>query len=588
MAEFDPDAYLNELNKPAGGGGFDPDSYLKQFGPSSGDVTDSGSLSKHAGNLSRIAGETGKEAWRTTAETAQGVGENLSGAFAKPTVEPDEGFWAGYGRDVAAVPGKAWKFAKGAAGVAGLPLAPVIGAATNLVGREIMAPTIQKLGEYISPEQAKNTSVEQIYEDIRPDVASAVGTTMPGAAKTPAGVAIPWPQAAGKTPPMMTSPPAAGPDVVRQAARNVLDAEGVGYTAGQLSGNKSAQYREAASGTRAEIRRQESLEQLTTAISKRIGENTPNIHEAVQQARPRISQNIENSAKQINVEVTPKLLRTIYDLKNEAIRRGHSPTDSLVKEIEAMGQTTLNAFNVVHRRGKPPGFELPGQSFHELIRKNSHIADSVNMAGPVGMAARQLQRALFDAAEATASPQALAAFRKARREYANLMSIEHVASAAGPDAAAGLLTPSHVRQLATHRHHSDYARGRGDFNDLARASNQVLTTLPNSGTAQRFFAGAPARVSGGMIGGGLGGGMASLPGVAGGTAAGMVAGPWVQGRMIMSRPYQEAAKRRWESRQVKAAARDPQRVRRLSLPMSLRAAGSADRDRITKSNPYAP
>ena len=33
MAEFDPDAYLSSVNKPArSGAGFDPDSYLKEFG----------------------------------------------------------------------------------------------------------------------------------------------------------------------------------------------------------------------------------------------------------------------------------------------------------------------------------------------------------------------------------------------------------------------------------------------------------------------------------------------------------------------------------------------------------------------------
>lgn len=524
-----------------------------------------------------------QEAVRGTKEQAEGAWENLSGAFARRKPEPNEGFWEGYGRDVAEVPGKAWKFAKGAAGAAGLPLAPVLGGATSLVGRGVVAPAIQKAGEFINPEAAKNTNPEQIYEDIRGDVTTALGAAKPRGT-------LP-----GQTPGMLPARPSAPPDTARQAARNVLDREGVEYTAGQLSGNMGSKYREAMAGVPADLQRQRSLEQLTRSAARRIGEDTPNIHEAVQTARPRIVNDLENATQKLVVHSDPKLMGELINIEKEAIQRGHAPDSPIVREIQAMRDNVLGAFNVP-MKGNRARLEMPGKNFHELIRKDSHIESSVSTPGPVGIAARQIQRALFDAAERTATRQGtqpgkgaqktLADFRDARHKYANLKAIEDVASSAGADVASGLLSPSHIRQLATFRNKSDYARGRGDFNDLARASNHLLTPLPNSGTTQRLLAGAPARLLGGILGGGLGAGTTGVVGGAGGAALGAAAAPWLQGHVLMSRPVQNLAKRRWDRKQDNAARRDSQRSGRLAIPLAVEAAALSEHKR--NPNPFAP
>ena len=184
--EFDPDAFLKEhASAPSG---FDPDAFLKEH--ATPELTGVRSAANGVANAIKGMGE---EAVRSTQEAAQGVGENLSGAFSHPQPKPGEGFWSGYARDVAETPGKAWQAVKGIAGAAGLPLAPAYGAAKSLIGREVMAPLIHKAGEYINPEVAAKQNPEDIYQDVREDVGTALGTVAPGSMKS---AKIPVPSAA--------------------------------------------------------------------------------------------------------------------------------------------------------------------------------------------------------------------------------------------------------------------------------------------------------------------------------------------------------------------------------------------------------
>src|SRR5262245_38354685 len=100
--------------------------------------------------------------------------------------------------------------------------------------------------------------------------------------------------------------------------------------------------------------------------------------------------------------------------------------------------------------------------------------------------------------------QALEDFQQARRHWANMLALAPASSGAGETAASGILTPAAVRRAATFRETSDYARGRGDFNELARSSNMLMTSLPQSGTQPRMMAQIPSKLIGGGIGG-LGG-----------------------------------------------------------------------------------
>jgi hypothetical protein len=83
------------------------------------------------------------------------------------------------------------------------------------------------------------------------------------------------------------------------------------------------------------------------------------------------------------------------------------------------------------------------------------------------------------------SPQDAAAWRQLNREYSAQEVLKKTASRAGEATAEGQITPSNLRNVIAGEDRSGYAQGRGQFNELARAGVQVMTPLPNSGTAPR-------------------------------------------------------------------------------------------------------
>jgi hypothetical protein len=135
-------------------------------------------------NLPQPIVDASNEAQRTTSEAFGSAKQDLSESLSPRKGARDEGFWEGYGRDLLETPARFGKFARGLATAAGVPLAPAYGAAKSLVGRP-MASAIHTAGQYINPEVAAQQTPGSIYEDIREDVGSALGTVAGRAAQTP-------------------------------------------------------------------------------------------------------------------------------------------------------------------------------------------------------------------------------------------------------------------------------------------------------------------------------------------------------------------------------------------------------------------
>lgn len=122
-----------------------------------------------------------EEALRTTQETMKGAAQDFRDSLLPRQGHPGEGFWEGYGKDLAAIPSRAGKLVRGIGAAATAPLAPLYGAGKSLIGRP-MAHAIHSAGEVINPEAAAKHTPEDIYQDIREDVGSALGTTSLGSA----------------------------------------------------------------------------------------------------------------------------------------------------------------------------------------------------------------------------------------------------------------------------------------------------------------------------------------------------------------------------------------------------------------------
>ncbi len=144
-----------------------------------------------------------------------------------------------------------------------------------------------------------------------------------------------------------------------------------------------------------------------------------------------------------------------------------------------------------------------------------------------------LDNAMGRSIPAGSADQAL--WQATRREYGAQKTIEKAASKAGEATAEGQIVPANLRNtVATGNNRGAYARGEGDFSELARAGAGVMGQMPQSGTAPR----AAIHTIAALLGGGAGavGGAGVGSGI--GAAAGAVAGPALAGRTLMSGPVQ--------------------------------------------------
>ena len=307
----------------------------------------------------------------------------------------------------------------------------------------------------------------------------------------------------------------------RNAAAAVLDAEGVTLTAGMRTQNKSLGYMESELGGAAYGDRLiKTQEEFTGAALRRVGVNE-------QRATPALINRVEdetgamfnavaarNSAIPVNIQATAADMATV---------RGHyrnilgAPFPQVEDGIQRFATVLANNNGT-----------LPGTAYQAL---RSDLLAQSRSAGDY-----QLRRALSELTQAldanvsrALSTADRAVWDAARHRWSNLLVIRNAVNSSSEAAMSGLITPANLKAAADQQQKFAVVRGRGEFAELARAGNQLLKNLPQSGTAPR----AAARAIPAIVGGAIGGGIGSIPGMMIGAAA-----PWLAGRAIMSRPGQ--------------------------------------------------
>ena len=171
---------------------------------------------------------------------------------------------------------------------------------------------------------------------------------------------------------------------------------------------------------------------------------------------------------------------------------------------------------------------MDGRQYQGIRSRLSRMAKSAGSNDPeFGNALRGLRNALDDAFRRQVRPEDADALDTARRQWGNLKTVERAVTGGGEGAAFGRATPAQLRQsIASGNNRGAYARGEGDFAELARAGQGVMTPLPNSGTGQRTAISS-------MLGGGAVGALID-PTIVGAA----VAAPAVASRALWSRPGQ--------------------------------------------------
>lgn len=312
----------------------------------------------------------------------------------------------------------------------------------------------------------------------------------------------------------------------RAALVNALRNEGIDVSAGQATGNRPLQWMESTlgdlpgSGGRAAELQTRQGEQFTAAALRRAGEDanraTP---EVIDRAFNRIGADFDALAGRNTLHMDPQFVTDLVDTAREyhamvppAMR---SPVvENIVRDI---GQTQAQ------NNG-----QIAGEAYQALRSRLDRAAR--NSPDPQLRAAlRGIRGSLDDAMERSiqaTNPADAGAWQQARNQYRNLMVLEKAATGAGSATAEGLISPSQLRNATVVAHgRRNYARGQGDFAELARAGEAVMKPLPNSGTAPRMYMQHLASA----LSGGAGASIAGLPGAIAGAAV-----PAAAGRGLMS------------------------------------------------------
>lgn len=316
----------------------------------------------------------------------------------------------------------------------------------------------------------------------------------------------------------------------RTAAVQTLRDEGVTeLTAGQTTGRKALRYFESEKGgaTGANMMERQG-EQFTAAALRRAGVNsnraTP---EVIDEAFTRIGGEFDGLAARNNLQFDAHLNRDLVNVFQDY---------TALVPPNARAPIVENMLNDLVQSSRSLGGTFAGESYQAIRSRLDKAARSSRVNDPqLSEALFGIRNALDTAMErsiARSNPTDLGAWREARRQYRNMLVIENAATAAGENAALGLISPAALRTASKHQGKRAYARGQNEFADLARSGVAVMNPLPQSGTAPRLAAQGLMTGVGALAGGGTTG---TAEGGALGALAGLL-GPRALARVAMSRP----------------------------------------------------
>lgn len=236
--------------------------------------------------------------------------------------------------------------------------------------------------------------------------------------------------------------------------------------------------------------------QFDTALSRTVGQNTPNVAEALRRAETQLGNAFEQTLTQNGVKYDQQLLQKLVGNLDEA--RVELGANS--KEYARLVDITNDMFDRA-KQTAGGALEMDGQAAYHIKKVLDRIGDSADTS--LAYHARQMKASLMDALDRSLGPRQAAEFAKVRQQYGNMLTLQGMV----PHGAEGSVSPA---RLAS-------AKGlRGELSDLADIAGQFLKTRESPhGAMQRVVLGAGA--------GGLAlGAPAAIPYLAAGAAAGRV------------------------------------------------------------------
>jgi hypothetical protein len=329
-------------------------------------------------------------------------------------------------------------------------------------------------------------------------------------------------------------------DPMRTRMAGVLDQEGVALTAGDRTGSRAIRYAESVSqttpfaGRRLTGVKEQQAEQFTRAALRRAGIQADRAEPAViDQAFQRIGGEFQAVGSAAMVPITP----TVQSRLDQIVRNYERITEPSM--VNPLPRSIIDDVQAVVGRSSQVGTPAALDGARYLGWRSDIGAAARGARDPrTERVLYDIQRVLDDGAEQylrSTNPQMADRMRTARQEYRNILVLEKAVNGAGENAALGLISPAQLAQATKQLQGGrNYARGRGDYAELARAGDALLRPMPQSGTAERIMMQS--------IGAGAGGLAAGAPGVAAGMA----------GQAIVGRVLQNPATQAYLGNQVAA------------------------------------
>lgn len=327
----------------------------------------------------------------------------------------------------------------------------------------------------------------------------------------------------------------------RQRLIDLMGREGIPVTAGQATGNpwlrgiESAMEQLPLTSGPARARNIAAEEAFTRAATRHAGSETPTVTpDVLNDLRNRIGQRIETIANRNRLEWTPEFDADVRAMR-DALR-------FLPEEVAAPIARRIDELHDVVRL-PPPGSNrqtnayIDGATYRRIdsqLGRAARATDNGDRRTALSDLREMLRRHMDDSISRNGSPEDVADWAEARRQYANLMVIAQTMRGAGNTVVEGRIPPMRLHQAVDNSTGGGYAFGRGDMNDLARIGQSMLRPVPDSGTAQRAM--AQTMLTGGTLGTSMAAG--ADPVVTAGLGAASLALPRVAQAVMNTGPVQ--------------------------------------------------
>jgi hypothetical protein len=265
---------------------------------------------------------------------------------------------------------------------------------------------------------------------------------------------------------------------------DVLQNEGVdSLTAGQRTGSRALQYGESilgdgpGAGAGTSAIQQRGQEQFTQAAMRRAGQG---LDDATPETLAANNQRLGNQFEQLSARntLTPDN-QMITDIATAVRDYRNVPNSQQAQMLQGYIDDIVPHINAG---------QMSGEQYQAMRSRLSRQANNNRQGDPdLADALRGFRNALDNAMGRSipaGSPDA-ALWQQTRREYGAQKTIEKTASRAGEATAEGQIVPANLRNTVAAENRGAYARGEGQFSELARAGAGIMSPLPNSGTGQR-------------------------------------------------------------------------------------------------------